>query len=353
MAGYQTEFVKRKIVQYIREEKLQDGDRLPPQRILCSTFNVGAATVSSAIKELAAEKIVRIRDKVGVLICEPDADGHTGRSIGITPGLIDCSPYNCCLSHQLQLALLRSGCRPVVFYSRDLPEVDGFELETFPGLRRSIAQHDIDAIIDMTCLSDTAVEFAAGCDIEVFQVGLNPLLNRNRVNVSLEAYLKDALPRLAAQGCRNIIVVRPDAPQAWFHCHDQPAEVRSVFVDGVFSSDDVEPFVARLLELSPAERPDGLVFFDDMIALDFVGSLLCRQRRAAADYYLPWIASLMSKQIPVKIASPKVLAGVIDLEILARHVVAAMLAKIQGKSFVAVSESVPLEWREPHYMHIV
>ncbi len=347
MAGYQVEFVKRKIVQYIHEERLQDGDRLPPQRVLCSTLNVGAATISSAIRELAQDNIVRVLDKVGVLVGESDVSGRTGRLIGITPGLIDASPYTCCLSHQLQLRMLKRGCRPVVYYCRNLPDVEGFELETFPGLRNGIENREIDALIDMTRLSDAATAFATANGIEIFYAGLAPASNRNRIGLSLTRYEAEALSRLQAEGCRNLAVVCPNMPAAeWDGCRELPGCGLTSLGD-VFDVPACLALVRRLLALPAQQRPDGLVFFDDLLAANFIAELRCLQDNTASGYWLPWVATLANQQIPVGFASPKVLKCVIDLEQMADWIVEAMLKKLQGKCDGGLVDiAPPCQWQE-------
>lgn len=59
-----------KIVQYIKDKKLQFGDKLPGERVLASEWNVGRSTVREAIRELEKQGIVCAKVGKGTFVTE-------------------------------------------------------------------------------------------------------------------------------------------------------------------------------------------------------------------------------------------------------------------------------------------
>ena len=115
MAEQKTEHVKRMIVRYIREQQLKSGERLPSQDFFRKKFSCGTTTVRAAIEELKNDGVLEVRDKVGVYVIDPNADGHTASVIGICAIYSD-SPYYCCLLCAIQSHLNRLGCMARLFF---------------------------------------------------------------------------------------------------------------------------------------------------------------------------------------------------------------------------------------------
>jgi GntR family transcriptional repressor for pyruvate dehydrogenase complex len=60
--------------------KLTQGDRLPPERQLCESLNVGRSSVREALKALEILGIIR-RDIQGTTICAPEENRYPGLSL--------------------------------------------------------------------------------------------------------------------------------------------------------------------------------------------------------------------------------------------------------------------------------
>ena len=106
MTERKTEQAKSLLVRYIRDQQMKRGDRLPPQDFLRKTFKFGTATISAAINELKDDGVLEVRDKVGVFVIDPNADGHAGRTIGITMRHAENSLYYSCILTALQMRLV-------------------------------------------------------------------------------------------------------------------------------------------------------------------------------------------------------------------------------------------------------
>lgn len=63
------------VLSMILTRKLKAGDRLPPERQLCESLNVGRSSVREALKALEALGIIR-RDIRGTTICAPDENRY-------------------------------------------------------------------------------------------------------------------------------------------------------------------------------------------------------------------------------------------------------------------------------------
>ena len=62
--------VKNKIQQYIQQNNLQTGDKLPSERMLAEYFNVGRNIIREALKLLSEERIIEIRERSGAYVLD-------------------------------------------------------------------------------------------------------------------------------------------------------------------------------------------------------------------------------------------------------------------------------------------
>lgn len=68
--------ISEDIIALILEEKLQPGDRLPNESILCDRLNAGRSSIREAMKLLASRNIVTIRQGSGTYVAS-------------TPGMVE------------------------------------------------------------------------------------------------------------------------------------------------------------------------------------------------------------------------------------------------------------------------
>jgi len=69
--------IMRRITEFIKEQKLELGDRLPPERELATVLSVSRASVRQAITALAAQGIISVRHGDGNYISNTNSDSHT------------------------------------------------------------------------------------------------------------------------------------------------------------------------------------------------------------------------------------------------------------------------------------
>ncbi|MDR3193197.1 MAG: GntR family transcriptional regulator, partial [Treponema sp.] len=67
--------IMRRITEFIREQKLESGDKLPPERELAIALSVSRASVRQAITALAAQGIITMRHGDGNYISKTGGNG--------------------------------------------------------------------------------------------------------------------------------------------------------------------------------------------------------------------------------------------------------------------------------------
>jgi DNA-binding FadR family transcriptional regulator len=60
--------VAGRITELIKDQQLQPGDRLPPERILAELMGVSRPIIRSAMKMLSKQNVVEIRNKKGTYV---------------------------------------------------------------------------------------------------------------------------------------------------------------------------------------------------------------------------------------------------------------------------------------------
>ncbi|MFA6817054.1 MAG: GntR family transcriptional regulator [Lentisphaeria bacterium] len=341
MATQQVTFVKQKIIQYIYDHKLKYGRRLPSQKSFCTSLNVGSATVSTALKELSNEGILKIHDKVGVTILRPNTDGHIGRYIGITPPPLITSLYNCCLLHLLQQYLLARGCQPVIFYCLDLPEIDGFQLETFPGLKRNLEQHALDAVFDLAGLSAEVQEFANKANTLICKIGFFPSCEMNYVNYDMAEYITGAVTRLRAKGCSRLGLLVSDTSTV--NCLQLESLQSITMISGIKTVPDGIRWIHEALESGMINNFDGLICFDDMVTLAVASELVRSTSKCKSS---PWLVTSGNQQIPLVYPLKQTIVCMNDLDIIAKNAVDSLLSALQSDHLEPIKKTLPFQWKD-------
>ena len=62
------ELTTDRIVDYLRENRLADGDKLPNERELCVLLGVGRSTLREALQRLSARNVLEVRRGVGIFV---------------------------------------------------------------------------------------------------------------------------------------------------------------------------------------------------------------------------------------------------------------------------------------------
>ena len=277
MAEQKTEHVKRMIVRYIREQQLKRGERLPSQDFFRQKFSCGTTTVRAAIEELKNDGVLEVRDKVGVYVIDPNADGHTASVIGICAIYSD-SPYYCCLLCAIQSHLNRLGCMAHLFFKyrpddRTSPDLY-YDISDYPGLARSVESKILDGIIHLDDFNDRALRFFAKAGIPTLSAGGLPL-SENSVSYDLGDILRRMCVRLKKMNVTCPALVSVKTTEA----HIDPLFLKYTGGQGIILSnevftDDGSRFIERFMALPEDRRPDLILYMDDILAQAITSKLV-------------------------------------------------------------------------------
>jgi len=309
--GQQTELVKSRLINYIREEKLSVGDKLPSQIELREQFKVGSKTIQRALQTLAADGIVSLHKNRGVYLLRTDAGGYRGRRIGLVcMRLPNCVPANMLLQC-LQMELHDRGADCINFLRNQAPMTERDSLDLFPGLERAIVCHTVDGLISTVPLDDAAVTLCKQYHMPFCYHGDR----RYYENCTLRKNcLPDALQKLNEAGCQRPAVLFTSIRQKTMHEEEAFILLRKTSRKTSFSLDlddnfprgqdfflaKAERVTKEYRSLPEKERPDGLYIPDDFLAAAFVMYLLLNKCP------LPKLIVQRWKQIPVAFPCPLV-----------------------------------------------
>ncbi len=319
MAGMRTQLAKQALVRYIREGNLKTGAQLPPQEELRQRLGFGTATIAAALHELRNDRVIEVRDKIGAFVLNPEADGHAGRIIGLAVNALEVSAFRSCLSSLLQIRLAERGWRVLPFFCM-APQLDGrLEYTAFAGLHRTVEQGGIEALITLGDLSAESLDYFEAKKLPVIFVGC--LETRSvRVVVDMPAYLEAALDKLKGAGIHRPAILIPEALREQLTPRFENAlrhfpgagKAEELILTGNFVPEGAQA-ARRLLALPEAQRPDGVVTFDDTLASSFVAELF----RSRDSGYHPRMAILRNLQNPMDFATDNPFCFAVDLNVLA------------------------------------
>lgn len=270
-----TEQAKSLLVRYMHDQQMKRGDRLPSQDFLRKTFKFGTATISSAINELKNDGVLDVRDKVGVFVIDPYADGHAGRTIGITIRHAENSFYYSCILTALQMRLIEAGCMIRLFRYQNETKRKGilFQIDDFPGLRRSIENHELQGLIHLDDFGVQALKFIQSRKIPVVFVGSPGGIAPNGVFFDLcDTMQKIGIRLKREKPQRPVLLCQPSVLKC----------VQERFLDAFGDNkkiytgcciQDAEKIADEILFMPEEERPDWMICMDDILALALVSRL--------------------------------------------------------------------------------
>jgi DNA-binding LacI/PurR family transcriptional regulator len=245
--------------------RLKPGDRLPGMHELRRRYEVSINTVGMALALLQQEGVVVRRNGNGVFVAD-----RAPRRIGILSelDLFDSriSPQWRSLAGALKSSLEAAGHISQVYIGNAEPGPGASDEPTCPRFWEDAAAGRLDGavIIDLPS-NDAWYTRVRGCPIPV--VGA---MTPYTVTHDVAAITREAVARLAAQGCRRLGFI------AW---HGEAAFVEAVKNHGLTPCDawvraDLDPASRgsgweEFREIwSAPEKPDGLVILDDMLFAD-------------------------------------------------------------------------------------
>ncbi|WP_288593952.1 GntR family transcriptional regulator [uncultured Victivallis sp.] len=327
MAGMRTNLAKQALVRYIREGGLQAGDRLPAQGELRQKLGFGVTTISTALHELQRDNVLKIRDKIGIFVVDPETNGHIGRRIGLAVNALEVSAFRSCLTNLLQIKLAQQGWQVVPFFSIKSDLSSKQDVSSFVGLQRAVEQSEIDALISLCDLSKKSLRFFTSYKQPILFIGcLKP--ECSRITIDMAAFLRKAAEKLVQMGIRRSAVLIPEAIKedlAPVYTEILHSSGTNLLLTGNFIQDGAAA-ARQLLKLSPVDRPNGVIIADDTLASSFTAELF-RQRSFG---YLPRMAILRNTQNPMDFATDDPICFYVDQNALVEKTVTLLRNLLQG-----------------------
>ncbi len=310
----QTDLVKRSLVSYILDAKLEVGKKLPPQAELRRRLGVGNATISKAIDELRQDGVLEVRDKVGVFLLDPNADGHICRNVAVLSIRLRDSMFASILTSFLQLELMKSGCQMNIFCLKQSNLKIRAGLTDLPGLRRSIESGEIQGVIHLDDLGADVEALVAAAGIPALKLGGTNIPQRNGIYFDYKDLLCRAMGRLWSSGVTRPSLLLPPVlvnfvkPDYLELLKRFPGNPKCCILPGY----DVENGCALAHEFAampPETRPDGIIILDDIVGGGFCSELAL----LLPPSQLPLGAILRSQQLNISFALPRKVFYDIDL----------------------------------------
>ncbi len=332
--GTKTGKARNALISLIRDRKLEPGDKLPNQKELVSMLGLSATTVMRAINSLKDYGYLDVRNKVGVFLRKAEWDSLAGRTIGLASLYLEGnSPFYCYLILAIQSRLLRAGCKTVSFFRREKVDERDFLLNDCLGLPDALKTKSLDGIIDIGGFCNASQNILRNNGISYTYIGFseNPPPG---VIIDMEFQLKRSYEVLQEKGCRRIGVILPDNPvcAVLFSLLPEHRKKKSSSATAPEVSYFASPAItdgrrhaAAILDMPVRKRPDGFIFLDEYIGMDFWTAM----KHVLPDYR-PWIVSARSPQVPIPCIDENILFFQKDIDLLAAMAVEHLLRQIRG-----------------------
>lgn len=290
--GKQTELVKREIVNYIIDHKLNVGDRIPTQAVLRTELGVGNAVIGRAIQALTADGVLAARGRQGVFIASKNIEGYAGRNIAIICHHDTEFSSAASMVQALSIILNQRACHMNFFIKRDQELKDNFNISEFPGLERSVKKHEIDGIISLVKLDEKTVNFCTAEKIPLCYMGFDGI-PQNVPSVHYHIDLKYIMQKLNDRKFKRPMLIHMGYPfteelrneflknSSFFDFGEYEPEQFCCFLrEDANSSWSLEVNMKKIIllihnleNLKPEDRPDVLIIPDDVLATWIAGEL--------------------------------------------------------------------------------
>lgn len=310
----------KQIARLIHSHGLTTGDRLPSQEELRRLLRFSHDTLSPAMRHLVQIGLIKRSTSHGTVICDMDTLNHLTWTVGLTAlstPLHGAGAFHAWLMHALLRELAQRHCVGITFFRVERPHWP-HRLEDFPGLAESIADHNLDALVDLCGLDSPNQSALARTGIPVLHSGIHTEMPFAAL-CERAAMVGEAAAILIGRGARRLALVgkTETLDSRGFSALAQRAATASGGRGAVTEVIPAKPSIASgeqvaagLLQRPTAGRPDALIVIDD-----FTGAGLVRIL-AAHGSYTPRLAVYTNKQLPQTWAMP-VMRFEVDIDELA------------------------------------
>lgn len=288
------------IARFVHANGLRRGDRLPPQDELVGMLGISNGTLTRAMKHLVAEGIFARKTGVGTTVEDLSPLDTMRWSVGVLGLDPDgaAGAFYLDLHQRLLVRLCGRGCRCAAYLRKEHWQWPPGSVD-FYGLAEDLEEGYLDALVVETPFAPEDRHRAALRDIPVCHVGTwldapcGAVIDRRGI-------AGQAARMLADRGCRAPALIsgehcllesaRQGAAGLAVRQYDLPQDIHSVAVGGTLARE--------ILAEDEEARPDGLIIFDDHVAMGLTGVL------AQTGSYRPHLAIQTNEQLPLVFSLP-------------------------------------------------
>ncbi|NMA42251.1 MAG: GntR family transcriptional regulator [Oligosphaeraceae bacterium] len=306
--GNQTEVSKRKLICYIHDQKLREGDALPSQTVLRKLFGVGAFTIQRAISALEKDGILETIPHRAVRVKSLKTNGYDARLIGLVCLRRSYIPSSTILLQCLLNQLADQNCQCKLFLRNSNQMTDVDSLAHFDGLQRCIERGLIHGILTTVSFDDKSWRIIRDHHIPV--VSMDTASHNKGCKVSFASILPQAYGIVKSRHLRRPALIHCGYPfvnairsefKAYFPKQDEQY-CRFLFPD-MIEADEALPMANAAQKVlddfcgMPEDlRPDVLIIPDDFI-INYVYTELLKRRLASPSFHWqPHFIYIIQKQ---------------------------------------------------------
>jgi DNA-binding LacI/PurR family transcriptional regulator len=299
--------VYRQVLRHIRQHRLGQGDRLPPQSQWLRTLNCGTVPFNSAMRLLETHGVLE-RRPTGTTLLRPAPKRPIQWSVGVCmPRLPTLSASYPALLQYLLLHLQKDGCQARLYHFNSPARITDYSrLSDFENLSPDVKAGTLDGLMSIPRLAPgerRRLREQGVTDCQLME--LDP--RGQGVVIDLPTMIQDSVCLLRGRGCHRIAAVgginhtwREVAGGTLWEAFTQavaPLPPLEFYEYGCASAGQI--VARRLLDMPPQERPDALVcFWDEYFILGMTEAL---EQDVS---YRPAIATLTNRQSPLPFFLP-------------------------------------------------
>ncbi|MBQ7696563.1 MAG: GntR family transcriptional regulator [Lentisphaeria bacterium] len=284
------EYARDALVTLIHDRSLQSGDRLPTYAALRNELGLGSQTIAGAVGLLCDAGVLEVRDKVGIFVKNPAGGLLAGRTIAVAVRQLEGSAYAASLAAFIQRFLNEQNCRCLTFYRRAEKGGERPDIEEFPGLGQTIAEHRCDGVLTLCPFSDDSLNRITRLGLPCCFIGDDDQhFIHFGVVIEVSRFLNEAAELLRQQGAGRIVqlAISPRQLALRSGC-GLPGLVGLSYAGGA-------AIAGKLLAMPGSQRPDGLISDDDTVVSGLLAELIRRQFPKIT--YMPRIATIVHKEL--------------------------------------------------------
>ena len=316
MAENKTEQAKQLLVRYIHDTQMERGEKLPGQDYFRRKFNYGTTTIGAAIKQLQKDGVLKVKDKIGAYLLNPNANGHISRTIALTAVHLEDSMFYSTVASFLLTKLMERGCLMRLFYCENPGVKLECSLDDFQGLRRCIDNGEIQGIIHIDDFCKETESFLHENHIPSISLG-----GGNTASAKCGIFINQLGTMLkGAKILRDIGIKRPAVMLNKTLYKHFKKEFELIISDTWGSLPPNSFYYAYneyggrniawdYINLPQNQRPDGMIILDDIVGGAFTSELAIHLNKEE----LPLCVVMRNKQMNIPFSLPKVVYFDVDL----------------------------------------